>query len=75
MPHRRPRTVTPLERVVGRRRARTLRHRVGWLAVGAGVQLLRPRLSRTAVAGRVGVGVLAAVGVVYVAGAVGAAVG
>ena len=60
---------------MGRRRARALRRRVGWLAVGAGVQLLRPRLSRTAVAARIGVGALAAIGVVYVAGAVGAAVG
>ena len=75
MSHRRARTVTPLERVVGRRRARALRRRVGWLAVGAGLNLLRPRVSRAALAARVGLGALAAVGAVYVAGAVGAAVG
>lgn len=32
-----------LERLLGRRRARVIRRRVGILALGAGVSLLRPR--------------------------------
>jgi hypothetical protein len=38
---RRPPTL--VERIVGRRRARRLRRRVGLLAVGLGVSMLRPR--------------------------------
>jgi hypothetical protein len=38
---RRPPTV--LEQLLGRRRARALRRRLGFLALGAGASLLRPR--------------------------------
>jgi hypothetical protein len=38
---RRPPTV--LEQLLGRRRARALRRRLGFLALGAGVSLLKPR--------------------------------
>ena len=34
---------TTLERLLGRRRARRLRRRLGLVALGAGVSLLRPR--------------------------------
>ena len=35
---------TLIERIVGRRRARVLRHRFGLAAFGVGVTLLRPKL-------------------------------
>lgn len=45
---RRPPTL--VERIVGRRRARRLRRRVGLAAVGLGVSLLRPRPASLALA-------------------------
>ncbi|MEY2567504.1 MAG: hypothetical protein QOE35_2033 [Actinomycetota bacterium] len=39
----RPPPPTPLERLIGRRRARMVRRRVGFLALGVGVTLLRPK--------------------------------
>jgi hypothetical protein len=41
LPGRRPPTV--LEQLLGRRRARRLRRRLGVLALGAGVSMLKPR--------------------------------
>lgn len=71
----RSRSRTPLlEQLVGPRRVKAFRRRAGVLAIGAGVNLLRPRLSRAALGARVGVGVLAAVGGLYVVGTVGALV-
>jgi hypothetical protein len=42
LPARRPPAL--LEQLLGRRRARTLRRRLGLLALGAGVTLLKPRM-------------------------------
>jgi hypothetical protein len=39
----RPPPPTTLERLIGRRRARVVRRRVGFLALGVGVTLLRPK--------------------------------
>jgi hypothetical protein len=39
----RPPPPTPLERLIGRRRARLVRRRIGLLALGVGVTLLRPK--------------------------------
>ena len=41
LPTRRPPDL--LEQILGRRRARNLRRRLGMLAVGAGLTLLKPR--------------------------------
>ena len=60
-PRRRP---NALEQLVGRRRARALRRRLGWFALGAGVVLLRPRVrwARLAMSAALGLAVLVAVG-------------
>ena len=57
---RRPPTLA--ERVLGRRRARRLRRRLGYAALGSGVGLLKPTLARAALAT---VPVLATAAVVY----------
>ena len=51
---RRRRPPTLAERLLGRRRARRLRRRLGYLALGSGVGLLKPALVRgAAVAGAI----------------------
>ena len=58
MLRRRPPTL--LERVVGKKRAKRARRRLGYLALGTGAAMLKPALSRAALAtaGGVGLGVL-----------------
>jgi hypothetical protein len=54
MLRRRPPTL--LERVVGKKRARRARRRLGYLALGTGAAMLKPALSRVALAAAGGVG-------------------
>jgi hypothetical protein len=61
MSYRRRRPTTPLDRLLGARRARRLRRRLGWLLIGAGVASLRPRVRAGTVAAWVTAGALAAV--------------
>jgi hypothetical protein len=54
---------TALERLLGRRRARRLRRRVGLAAVGTGLVLLRPKRMVPAVAAACGVAIALTVAV------------